>query len=611
MCGIIGYTGPRPCAPVLLESLRSLEYRGYDSAGIAVLSQHGHSAVVKSERKVDDLARKLERAGMPEGNLGIGHTRWATHGRPTLDNAHPHQDCTGRIHLIHNGIIENYRELRAELSARGHEFASDTDTEVVPHLIEELYRGDLAAAVRQALRRLHGAYALVVFSADEPETLVAARLNAPLVVGLGVGESFVSSDITALLPYTKRILVLGEGEVAAATPHGVHVTTLLGEAVESRIITVDWDAEQAQKGGYPHFMLKEIHEQAEALRQCLVGRIDESGTVLLPDLALTDEALARFRAVTVVACGTAWIAGLVTKYLIEELARVRVDVEPASEFRYRDPLVGDNTLVLAISQSGETADTLAAMREAKRRGATVLAVTNVVGSALAMESDGVLYMQAGPEIGVAATKTFVTQMACGLLLALRLADARGELGVDEHHRITEELRRVPELIERVLESEGVIAEMAQRYAHARSAMFIGRGINFPVALEGALKLKEISYVHAEGYAAGELKHGPIALLDPDVPVVAVATKARTLPKTVSNIQEVRAREAPVIALVTEAHNPFDSDLARDVITVPECDEMVSPLVNVVPLQLFAYHVAVQRGCDVDQPRNLAKSVTVE
>jgi glucosamine--fructose-6-phosphate aminotransferase (isomerizing) len=611
MCGIIGYTGPRPCAPVLLESLRRLEYRGYDSAGIAVLAHDGHSTVVKSERKVDDLARKLESGGMPDGSLGIGHTRWATHGRPTEDNAHPHQDCTGRIHLIHNGIIENFRELRAELSARGHEFTSDTDTEVVPHLIEELYRGDLAAAVRQALRRLHGAYALVVFNADEPDLLVAARLNAPLVVGLGSGESFVSSDITALLPYTKRILVLGEGEVAAAAPHGVRVTTLLGEAVESRVITVDWDAEQAQKGGYPHFMLKEIHEQGEAVRQCLVGRVDESGTVMLPDLAISDEQLARFRAVTVVACGTAWIAGLVAKYLIEELARVRVDVEPASEFRYREPLVGDNTLVVAISQSGETADTLAAVREARRRGATVVAVTNVVGSALAMEADGVLYMQAGPEIGVAATKTFVTQMACVLLLALRLGDARGELQVDEHHRITEELQRVPGLIESVLESEGAIAEMAQRYAHARNAMFIGRGINFPVALEGALKLKEISYVHAEGYAAGELKHGPIALLDPDVPVVAVATAARTLPKTVSNIQEVRAREAPVIALVTDGQNPFDSGLARDVITVPECDEMVSPLVNVVPLQLFAYHVAVQRGCDVDQPRNLAKSVTVE
>jgi glucosamine--fructose-6-phosphate aminotransferase (isomerizing) len=611
MCGIIGYTGPRPSATVLLESLRRLEYRGYDSAGIAVLANDGHSTVVKSERKVDDLARRLEQTGMPDGQLGIGHTRWATHGRPTVVNAHPHTDCTGRLHLIHNGIIENYRELRAELSARGHEFTSDTDTEVVPHLVEELYRGDLAAAVRQALRRLHGAYALVVFSADEPDLLVAARLNAPLVVGLGNGESFVSSDITALLPYTKRILILGEGEVAAARPHGVEVTTLLGEAVEGRVITVDWDAEQAQKGGFPHFMLKEIHEQAEALRHCLVGRIDDSGTVSLPDLGLDDAALARFRAVTVVACGTAWIAGLVAKYLIEELARVRVDVEPASEFRYREPLVGDNTLVLAISQSGETADTLAAVREAKRRGATVVAVTNVVGSALAMEADGVLYMQAGPEIGVAATKTFVTQMACALLLALRLGDARGELQIDEHHRITEELRRVPELIETVLQGEAHIAEMAQRYAHSRNAMFIGRGINFPIALEGALKLKEVSYVHAEGYAAGELKHGPIALLDPDVPVVAIATMARTLPKTVSNIQEVRAREAPVIALVTDGHNPFDADTARDLLVVPECDEMVSPLVNVVPLQLFAYHVAVQRGCDVDQPRNLAKSVTVE
>jgi glutamine---fructose-6-phosphate transaminase (isomerizing) len=612
MCGIIGYTGPRPAVGILVESLRRLEYRGYDSAGIAVLDLHRpHSTVVKSERKVAALARRLEENGEIAGRVGIGHTRWATHGRPTEVNAHPHRDCTGGIHLIHNGIIENFRELRAELLARGHEFVSDTDTEVVPHLIEELNDGDLAAAVRAALRRLQGAYALVVFSADEPDLIVGARLNAPLVVGLGEGETFISSDITALIPYTKRILLLGEGEVVTARPSGVEVTSLDGAAVAQRVITVDWDAEQAQRGGYPHFMLKEIHEQPQALRAALRDRISEAGLVTLPELGIPERRLAAFDTITVVACGTAWIAGLVTRYAIERLARMRVEVEPASEFRYGEPLVDERTLVLAISQSGETADTLAAVREAQRRGATVTAITNVVGSALSLEADGVIHMQAGPEIGVAATKTFVTQMACGILLALHLADIRGTLDVDSHRRLAEELLRMPDLLARTLAVEPQIIQMAGRYAHARNAMYVGRGINFPVALEGALKLKEVSYIHAEGYAAGELKHGPIALLDREVPVVAVATRARTLAKTVSNIEEVRTREAPVIALVTEGENPFDGDLARDVIEVPACEELLSPLVNVLPLQLLAYHLAVQRGCDVDQPRNLAKSVTVE
>jgi glucosamine--fructose-6-phosphate aminotransferase (isomerizing) len=612
MCGIIGYTGPRAAVEVLVESLRRLEYRGYDSAGIAVLDPHSpQSTVVKTERKVEALARRLAENGEIDGRVGIGHTRWATHGRPTEVNAHPHHDCTGTIHLIHNGIIENFRELRAELVARGHTFLSDTDTEVVPHLIEEMNRGNLAVAVRAALRRLQGAYALVVFSADEPNLIVGARLNAPLVVGLGAGETFISSDITALIAYTKRILLLGEGEVVTARPSGVEVSSLDGTAVQPRVITVDWDAEQAQKGGYPHFMLKEIHEQPQALRAALRDRISDTGLVTLPELGIPEERLAAFHSVTVIACGTAWIAGLVTKYAVERLARLRVEVEPASEFRYRDPLVDERTLVVAISQSGETADTLAAVREAQRRGATVVAVTNVVGSALSLEAHGVLHMQAGPEIGVAATKTFVTQMACGILLALRLADSRGTLDVDGHRRLAEELLSMPELLERVLAVEPQIVQMAGRYAHARNAMYFGRGINFPVALEGALKLKEVSYIHAEGYAAGELKHGPIALLDPEVPVVAVATRARTLAKTVSNIEEVRSREAPVIALVTEGENPFDEALARDVIEVPACEELLSPLVNVLPLQLLAYHIAVQRGCDVDQPRNLAKSVTVE
>jgi glucosamine--fructose-6-phosphate aminotransferase (isomerizing) len=571
----------------------------------------GGSTVVKNDRKVDELVHQVEAEGMPEGTTGIGHTRWATHGRPTVENAHPHQDCTGKIHLIHNGIIENYRELRAELAGRGHTFASETDTEVVPHLIEDSYKGDLAAAVRAALNRIRGAYALVVMHAAEPGRLVGARLNAPLVVGLGDGEVFISSDITALIPYTKRVSLLGEGEVASASPSGVVHQSLDGVEMRPRIVTVDWEAEQAQKNGYPHFLLKEIHEQPEALGNALRGCIDETGVVALPDLGVPDSLIAGLRQIVLVACGSAWYAAQVTRYAIEQLAGIRCAVEPASEFRYADTIADAETLVIAFSQSGETADTLAAVRHARRQGARVLAVTNVVGSALSLEADGVMYMHAGPEISVAATKTFVNQMACGILLGLHLADVRGRLGIDAHRAWVEQLQRMPDLIERALGLEDRLAETGQRYAHARTALYIARGINFPVAMEGALKLKEISYVHAEGYAAGELKHGPIALLDPDVPVVAIATRSRTLPKLVSNVQEVRSRDAPVIALVSDGENPFDSGAVRDVVTVPACDELLSPLVNVVPLQLLAYHMAVQRGCDVDQPRNLAKSVTVE
>ncbi|TMF15351.1 MAG: glutamine--fructose-6-phosphate transaminase (isomerizing) [Chloroflexi bacterium] len=612
MCGIIGYTGPRPAGPVLLDALRRLEYRGYDSAGIAVVDEADHAvSVIKHKHKVAELVRQVEAEGMPSGTTGIGHTRWATHGRPSNENAHPHTDCTGRIHLIHNGIIENFSELRTELSARGHEFLSDTDTEVVPHLIEDSYRGDLAAAVRVALNRIRGVYALVVISADEPGKIVGARLNAPLVVGLGDGEVFVSSDITALIQYTKRVALLGEGEIVSVTPSRIDVQTLGGVAVEPRVITVDWEADQAQKNGYPHFLLKEIHEQPEALRNVLRGRIADTGAVNLREIGISDDVLARVREVVIVACGSAWHSAMVARYAIEHIARMRCSVEPASEFRYADAVVDGESLVVAFSQSGETADTLAAVRHARSRGAPVLAVTNVVGSALSMEADGVLYMHAGPEISVAATKTFVNQMACGILLALHLGDVRGTLDIDEHARLVAELQGVPALVERALMLEAQLADIGRRHAHARNALYVGRGINFPIALEGALKLKEISYVHAEGYAAGELKHGPIALLDEEVPVVAIATRSRTLPKMVSNVQEVHSRDAPVVALVTEDEDPFDSGIVQDVIALPPCDELFSPLLNVVPLQLLAYHVAVQRGCDVDQPRNLAKSVTVE
>ncbi len=611
MCGIIGYLGSKPAVPVLLDGLRRLEYRGYDSAGIAVLDgAGGRHGVVKTDRRVADLAARIESEGAPPGTVGIGHTRWATHGRPSEVNAHPHQDCRGRIQLIHNGIIENHRELRAELGLRGHTFRSDTDPEVLVHLIEELYRGDLGAATRAALRRVEGAYAMVVVSADEPGTIVGARRHAPLVLGTPEGEVLLCSDITALIPHTRHVTLIGDDQVVTATLERVCITSLDGEPVVPRTIEVDWEVEQAQKGGYPHFMLKEMHEQPEALENALRGRIGSDGLVDL-GAALSPALVRGLRDVLILGMGSAWIAGFYTAWAVRELARIPCTAENASEFRYADPLVDATTLTIAISQSGETADTLAAVREAKRRGSTVVAVTNVVGSALSLEADAVLYMQSGPEICVLATKTLLAQMACGLLIALSLGAARGTLGAERHRELTKELRAIPGRVGRALELEPRLAAIAPRYAHARNAIYIARGINVATAYEGALKLKEVSYIHAEGYPAGELKHGPIALLDADVPVVAVATRSRTLSKTLSSIEEVRSRDAPVVALVNEGDAALDRDLAADVVDVPECSELLSPLVNVVPLQLLAYHVAVERGCDVDQPRNLAKSVTVE
>jgi glucosamine--fructose-6-phosphate aminotransferase (isomerizing) len=610
MCGIIGYLGDRQAAPVLLDSLKRLEYRGYDSAGVAVLEDGGLlTSVTKSEAKVDLLIDKM-RSNMPSGHLGIGHTRWATHGRPTVVNAHPHADCDGRIMVIHNGIIENFAELKTELEAAGHEFLSDTDTEVVPHLIEQYYKGDFVSAVRQTLRRVRGAYALAMFSLDEPDLLVGARLNAPLVVGLGEDEYFVASDITAIIPYTKRVLILGEGEVVAVTRLGAKVTTLDGVEVEPKVVHVDWDISQAEKSGFPHFMLKEIHETPEAVTNALRGRIDEDGNVTFLEFDASDERLRGYREVRLLGMGTSLHAALVGEYVIEDWAGIPARAEDASEFRYRRPTLGEDTLVVVITQSGETADTIVGLRQARERGALTVAVTNVVASTAARDADGAVYLHAGPEIGVASTKTFVAHVVSQYLLALRIAAAHGRVSLERRQEIARNLRELPDLIRGVLERENEIARLAHRYARYRNFMFVGRGLDRPIALEGALKLKEISYLHAEGSSGGELKHGPIALVDTDFPVVAICTESATREKMISNVHEVVARDAPVLAVVTEGDHALD-ELASSVLAIPKADEASSAVLTTVALQLFAYHVAVQLGTDVDQPRNLAKSVTVE
>jgi len=610
MCGIIGYLGEKEATPIILETLKRLEYRGYDSAGLAVLDAERGTEVVKTAGKVADLERQLGERGPLHGSLGIGHTRWATHGKPTTTNAHPHWDCHKKVMVIHNGIIENHAELRRELMGKGHRFATDTDTEVVPHLVEEYFAGDLVEATRKAVARLRGAYSLVVFSQDDPGLLIGARLNAPLVVGLGRGEWFISSDIYGLLPFTKKVIALGEGQLVAITKLGPVISDSAGKAVKPRVIRVHWDVDQAQKGGYPHYMLKEIHEDAEAVRNATRGLLRNDGEVVFPEFKLTDRQLLHFDRVIVVGAGSSLYAGMVAKYLIEDLARLPVDVEPASEFRYRHPMVNERLLLVALSQSGETADTLAAIREAKKHGATVVTLCNVVGSSMTMESDGVVYLQAGPEISVCSSKTFVAHITCLLLLALRLAAVRHLVAPDRLRELTQGLRDLPAAVDEVLRHSRHIQAVARKHAHHRNFMYIGRGINYPVALEGALKIKEISYLHAEGYSAGELKHGPIALLDGDFPVLAILTESATREKMLSNVQEAVARGAPVVAVVNRRDRKL-AHLVDDFIVVPRVAEILSPIVNAAALQLFAYHVAVARGCDVDQPRNLAKSVTVE
>jgi glutamine---fructose-6-phosphate transaminase (isomerizing) len=607
MCGIVGYVGNDQALPIVVEGLRRLEYRGYDSAGVALVD--GGLEVRKRAGKLAELEAALADDPLAPATAGIGHTRWATHGAPSDGNAHPHVDCTGRIAVIHNGIIENHRELRAALEKAGHAFASDTDTEVVAHLLEDAPDEDLTAAVRQVAGTLHGAYALVVASADHPGELVGVKVSSPLVVGLGSGETMIASDITAVLGRTRSVVPLDEGQIATLWTDGLAVTTLEGRPVETTPITVDWDVTAAQKSGYDWFMRKEIDEQPQAIRDTLVGRTD-GGLLQLDELRVPDDVLREVSKVFVVACGTAFHSGLVAKYAIEHWTRLPVEIEIASEFRYRDPVLGPDTLTLAVSQSGETIDTLEAARHARRQGSQVIAVTNTVGSSLAREADGVLYTHAGPEIGVASTKTFATQMVAQQLVALYLAQVRGARFPEEVGGVLDELAALPAKVERAIALDANVRAIAERFAGARDYLFIGRHTGYPAALEGALKMKELSYVHASGYPAGELKHGPIALVEDGLPVVAIATRCHVYPKMLSNIQEVKARGAAVIAIVT-AGDVDAAALADHVIEVPETPELLSPVVVTVPLQLLAYHVAVLRGCDVDQPRNLAKSVTVE
>jgi glucosamine--fructose-6-phosphate aminotransferase (isomerizing) len=617
MCGIIGYIGSKPVVPVLIEGLRRLEYRGYDSAGIALV----RNGAIGLRRSAGKLARLEEaiRADPIDGEFGVGHTRWATHGRPTEENAHPHRDCSGRIVVVHNGIIENYLELKKELQAKGHTFVTETDTEIVAHLVEQELKevpagGGLECATRRALARLRGMFALVLLSADEPRKIVAVRNGPPLVVGIGDGEYFVASDIPAILAHTRDVVFLADEEMAVLTQDGVAFTNFAGTTLDRRTQRVSWDPIQAEKAGYKHFMLKEIFEQPQAVRDTVLGRVSlETARVFLEEMTLSEQELAAVENVSIIACGTSWHAGLVGKYLIESMARLPVETDYGSEYRYRNPIVGPRTLAVVITQSGETADTLAALREARQKGARCVAICNVVGSMATRESDGTVYTHAGPEIGVASTKAFTSQLVALYLLALHLARVRGTIGEEDARAHIEQLLQLPTLIDQTLRVSALVDEIARRFYNRKDFLYLGRGINYPIALEGALKLKEISYIHAEGYPAGEMKHGPIALIDEQMPVVAIATRDHVFEKMLSNIQEVKARGGSVIALTTGRDEMVEGllDTSDWIISLPEASPLLTPVLAVVPLQLLAYHIAVRRGCDVDQPRNLAKSVTVE
>ena len=610
MCGIVGYTGPREAGPILIEGLKRLEYRGYDSAGIALVDDAGDLFVEKRAGKLVNLQTALADR-TPHAAIGLAHTRWATHGRPNDLNAHPHRDCTGAITVIHNGIIENFRELRADLEARGHSLTSETDTEAIAHLVEEAYHGDLADAVRETLRKLEGAFAIVVMHIGEGDRLVGARKDVPLVVGLGDGEGFLASDVAAILAHTDRIVFLEDGDVADLRPWGVTITDVEGAALERAVTVIDWSPEAAEKGGYEHFMLKEIHEQPESLSQSIAGRVDRTDRIEVEELAGLEDAIRTATRVELIACGSAYYAAMIGASAISDWAGIPARANIGSEFRYGPPPLDERTLVIAVTQSGETADTIAPTRLARERGCPVLAVTNTVGSAITREADAVVFLHAGPEIAVAASKTFVTQVTTLVILAAAIAKIRGSLADADELALGAALRALPAAAARALETAAATTpDLARRYVNSRGFMYVGRGATYPVALEGALKLKEVSYVHAEGYAAGELKHGPISLLDAECPLVAVATRSKVYGKLISNVMEGRARDARVIAVATEGDGSIEQS-ADDVCWVPDTHEALSPVLAIIPLQLFAYHIAVARGTDVDQPRNLAKSVTVE
>ena len=614
MCGIIGYIGSKPVVPVLLDGLRRMEYRGYDSAGVALVSAEG-IALRRSAGKLANLETAIKTDPI-DGLYGVGHTRWATHGRPTEENAHPHRDCTGRIVVVHNGIIENYLELKKELQEQGHTFKTETDTEIVAHLVErEMKQDGLENAVRRALKVMRGMFAIVLVSIEDPEKIVAVRNGPPIVVGLGENEFFVASDIPAILSHTRDVVFLGDEEMAIITRSGVAFTDYQGRAVSKTTQRVLWDPIAAEKGGHKHFMLKEILEQPSAARDTILGRVSlDRGRIFLEDLNIPEETFRALQKVTIVACGTSWHAGLVGKYLIEALAQVPVEVDYGSEYRYRNPIISKNELAIVITQSGETADTLAALRESKRKGASSIAICNVVGSMATREADGTVYTHAGPEIGVASTKAFTSQLVALQILALYMAQVRGTLSVADIRRHIEELLQLPQLIEQAIKASAATERIAEKFYNRTDFLFLGRGINYPIALEGALKLKEISYIHAEGYPAGEMKHGPIALIDERLPVVAIAPDDHVFEKMIGNVQEAKARGGSVIAITSEGDARMAGvlDTQNDVLLqMPRTAEMLTPIVMTIPLQLLAYHIAVRRGCDVDQPRNLAKSVTVE
>ena len=617
MCGIVGYIGTHRAVPIILDGLKRLEYRGYDSAGLAVYCDDDSLAVRRAQGKLRNLEDAI-RLNPIDGSFGIGHTRWATHGRPTEENAHPHRDCNGDLVVVHNGIVENYLALKHQLQAEGHVFKTETDTEIIAHLIEKHFDGNLEEAVRTAVKELTGVFALAVISRADPNKIVAARFGPPVVIGIGDNEYFVASDVPAILSHTQDMFFLADGDLAILTPEGVRLTDFDGHSVKRQLAHILWNPIEAEKGGYQHFMLKEIYEQPRAVRDTTLGRVgQETGRIFLDEMEITPAEFTAFRQVRIIACGTSWHASLAGKFMIEKLARLPVEVDYGSEFRYRDPIVTPDTLTVVISQSGETADTLAAQREAKQKGSRTLAICNVVGSMITREAAGTIYTHAGPEIGVASTKAFTCQLTALFILAMYLGQQNGALDEPASQCLVQELVRIPGKLETVLSHDPVYEALGKELHRTTDFLFLGRGIHFPIALEGALKLKEISYIHAEGYPAGEMKHGPNALIDEKLPVVVLAThdpdsreSVLLYDKTLSNIQEVKARDGIVVAVVTLGDDKIRK-IADHVIEIPPSSELLTPILSIVPLQLLAYHIAVRRGCDVDQPRNLAKSVTVE